>query len=827
MASSSPSPSKERVEARRLELSLNLEDGSLLTAPLSTVLLAATDGLYSDLYNMAHGELEVTRQNVEGMDPDAANATSSALKKEKMSNLSFAQRRHELAWRLAQHGKALTHVAALTAASASTEFSHHIKISTKALQHARTAWVQADEAQDALYFFHAQLFPARQAPHDIYGALDLLKRGAWYDLPTDLRLVMDRYEKSQENEWTASEVQERWHMAVRDKLIRGEVAWMRRMALQDPSLPEWLWKVSLDGGILKMTHGRPKQIGSQTLYPIEARLTVLSTTGAAEWALLSVEVGAQAKTGGSNHQLDITNRQRFDLHRLCAAAMTREENRAKEEDRQARPLECLFEVAHTFGLSWQLEILSAQAQAMRRGVWAAEGDSKSSILISPVQFFTDGSTIGSLSISFWTIDDKYGPPCMGDLVQRKSKKSEKAQSSPNQLTLTIRAEKNVGIEVSLSGGATILEESKTQVHVKNAVERLVEAASNPFTLSASNALLAATILCAEQKCRAVVDALRCDADSPLPLWLHLSVDRGSVAVATRVRCATSESIDFIPLFRLGCDSRTGNFVSTFDRSFGLLRLLACNEVTASDATALRAAELAQHRRRGGAVVTTGRHVRDTFEGLSRSMNVLGQKAGVGKLWEDKDSKSEQLRQRAIQLACKDVRVSLMTSCGMAALYGLSALALGVATGVTAVADNAGGPVEVMGGITFVAVPPVAVILDQQMIQRTSNSSDGDWKKQALLEKELFALSCSVNDVALTIHALDVTVVVDSPASLPSREKCSLVPLKEPFEGANGGMNGEPAPKRAKIENGAVHVEDNNDVLMEEVETLAKIFTSAL
>ena len=216
MVSSSLSPNKERVEPRRLELSLNHENGSLLTAPLSTVLLAASDGLYSDLYNMVHGELEVTAANVEGMDQDTANTMTSALKKEKMSNLSFAQRRHELAWRLAQHGKALTHVAALTAASASTEFSRYIQISTKALQHARTAWVQADEAQDALYFFHAQLFPARQAPHDIYGALDLLKRGAWYDLPTDLRLVMDRYEKSQENDWSASEVQERLHMAVRD-----------------------------------------------------------------------------------------------------------------------------------------------------------------------------------------------------------------------------------------------------------------------------------------------------------------------------------------------------------------------------------------------------------------------------------------------------------------------------------------------------------------------------------------------------------------------------------------------------------------------------------
>ena len=311
---------------------------------------------------------------------------------------------------------------------------------------------QADEAQDALYFFHAQLFPARQAPHDIYGALDLLKRGAWYDLPTDLRLVMDRYEKSQENDWSATEVQERWHMAVRDKLMRGEVAWMRKKALENPNTHKSLWKISLDGGIVKLTHGSPKQIGSQKQYSLEARLTVLSTQFPAEWSLLSVEVRAHAKTGGSNHQLDSTNRQRFDLHRLGAASMAKEESRAKEEDRLARPLDCLFKVAHTFSLSWQLHILSAQAQAMKRGVWAAEGEFKSSILITPVHFLTEGTTIGCVSISFWNIDDKYGPPCMGSLVEGTLVKDEHVQSTPNQLTLDIRAENGVGIEVFLSGG---------------------------------------------------------------------------------------------------------------------------------------------------------------------------------------------------------------------------------------------------------------------------------------------------------------------------------------------------------------------------------------
>lgn len=166
----------------RLELSLNPEDGSLLTASLSTVLLSATDGLHTDLFQMAHGEVDVAQ------DEHGAPQT----KKEKMSNLAFAQRRHELAWRLAQHSRGLTHVAALTAAAASSpEFAQATRISTKALQHARTAWVQADEAQDALYFFHAQLFPIRQAPHDVYGALDLYKRGQWRDMSTDVKLKMD------------------------------------------------------------------------------------------------------------------------------------------------------------------------------------------------------------------------------------------------------------------------------------------------------------------------------------------------------------------------------------------------------------------------------------------------------------------------------------------------------------------------------------------------------------------------------------------------------------------------------------------------------------
>jgi hypothetical protein len=124
----------------------------------------------------------------------------------------------QLAWRLTSHGKTVTHhVAALTAAAASADLAIATRVlSTKALQHARTAWVQADEAQDALYSFHAQLFPIRQPPNDVYGAMDALLLKQWPDLPQDLQLIVDRYDPSQEKACLTKEVADRWQMAVRD-----------------------------------------------------------------------------------------------------------------------------------------------------------------------------------------------------------------------------------------------------------------------------------------------------------------------------------------------------------------------------------------------------------------------------------------------------------------------------------------------------------------------------------------------------------------------------------------------------------------------------------
>ena len=903
------------VEPRPLELSLNPVDGSLLTIPLSQVLLATTDSLYQDLYNMAHGEMDVTiaaQSEAAGGGGDTttdgtsgagggggAGASSSgggggthhendsmaqATRRERMSNLSFAQRRHELAWRLTQHGRALQQVAGLTAATASSDFGQQVQVSSTALQHARTAWVQADEAQDAMYFFHAQLFPARAAPHDVYGALDVHLAGQWYDLPSDLRLAADRYETCPESAYSKQQVKEHWQMAVREKLLTGEVADRKRR--RNKRTPRF--SLSLRGGVLELRHGTPRRppqadpsqpkqpqqqqpqgLASnhhQNQYPIQALLTLVSSSSSSttstnhhhqdnnnnnnnkdEWTLLSLDVRVQAKTGEFNHQLEASNRQRYDLHRLAALAMTREEARARQvaaaaqrnsspndetataadqdddepqphDDAIARPLQALFDVAQEFSLSWQLELLSAQALALRRGAWSAgEG---SQINVTPVQFADattlDESTVllGAMSISFWRVDDAYGPPAMGDLQppeqeQPGEEREDSSQTNNNnkapipnlsrfndsqsQLVLSIRAEKSRGIRVALSGGSTIRRsdhEKGTAPHVEETIRQLLDAASNPFALSASDALLAATRLCTERKCDAVVRALLQTAGGTaaerfLPPWITLTAERGDISIAPRVSYyyggARSETSHHEPtasgapvLFRLACDARTGSFVPTFPRTMKLLRYLACNDVQASESLALRIANTPLNRRRAMGAKSTGFLVKEAFDGLVRSMNVLGQRVGVGGQWDDKDSQSASIRDRSIAQACRDVTISMTKCCGLVALFGLAPMAIGTSLGMNAVPDVAGEALESASGLTLFPTPPLSILLDQQVIETTKSSSDGVSSKRSNLQQTLFALSFAFDNEALTLYPMTISVHLDTPSSVPRRTSCSLV-----------------------------------------------------
>merc|ERR1719401_1846371 len=115
------------------------------------------------------------------------------------------------------------------------------------------------------------------------------------------------------------------------------------------------------GGVVRLLYYEENEVSM-----IEARVTVLSEEDDAEWTLLSVNVNIRPKTGESCHQLETNNRQKFNLHRICARSMAVEEARTrklrKETDSKisSQPLDCLFQVSHLFAVSLQLEILSAQ-----------------------------------------------------------------------------------------------------------------------------------------------------------------------------------------------------------------------------------------------------------------------------------------------------------------------------------------------------------------------------------------------------------------------------------------------------------------------------------
>ena len=164
------------------------ETGALATAPLSTVVNSATDALYQDFYNLVHGDINIVSVAAnastaggsgEGGDAANTNASTSAAdnnaatsveekltaaalggaandsntntqsttptaasanpndavletRKQRMANLSFAQRRHELTRRIVQHTKSLAHVHALTASSLPK--SHSAILQQKALK---------------------------------------------------------------------------------------------------------------------------------------------------------------------------------------------------------------------------------------------------------------------------------------------------------------------------------------------------------------------------------------------------------------------------------------------------------------------------------------------------------------------------------------------------------------------------------------------------------------------------------------------------------------------------------------------------------------------
>ena len=832
------------------------ENGALSTAPLSTVVNSATDSLYQDLYNLVYSDVKivsVAKQNANntGGDGNASsaedklNATVGApsdpndaileTRKAKMANLSFAQRRHELTRRIVQHTKSVAHCYALAAASlpeshsslqyqkllkssaASSPMSSSnaakiheppprlgasVQVSSDALQFVKSGWISQDEAQDALYFHHDELWKARGHCHDVLGALCVLGGGDkgggggfWPDFPTDVALNVDPYGVSKEKSYSPSELKARLASAIRRKLVLGEVGLNRNNKNDNrgkeltSQLP-WRVVVEQGGGSIRLTYGSPRTVSTAEAlrqrtvakeeegkdceinlqqYPMEARLSVLSEDANASWKLLSLHVRCSPKTGESDHQLGMNKKQMFDLHRIGERAMIVEEaickkaneamknatttSESKDENAMEidgeetakiapsplipRPLLRLFEVTHAFSLSLQLEMLSSQAEALRRGAWGGaarvSGGKETSgdgIAVSPAYFFdsenesntNNPAPIAVMAVHFWHCDDRYGSPRVGDIIcsDEDTTNNENVGSSstrdagPGQrrddnflpasdkkgkerLSLCIRAVPMVGLVVSLSGSDAKNDRTTESHHLKRNVDKLLSSIQNPFQLSMSDALLAATVLCAERRCHAVVDALKRTKASHLPPWIHLEVECGSITVAGSISYQHISSKPRTPtvLFRLACDSRSGRFVPTFHRSISILRRLACNDPSTSDIQLMSNAAMASARqakdntftKKVGERESTGRSVRDAFVALSRSMDTLGRKCGVGGLWNENDAlSSKSLREKSIGQSVDQTWASLVTCSGIVAVFGVAGIALKISSGVDPVID---------------------------------------------------------------------------------------------------------------------------------------------
>ena len=211
-----------------------------------------------------------------------------------------------------------------------------------------------------------------------------------------------------------------------------------------------------------------------------------------------------------------------------------------------------------------------------------------------------------------------------------------------------------------------------------------------------------------------------------------------------------------------------------------------------------------------------------------------------------------LRRRSIQSASADVKVSLMTCCGMAALYGMAATAVGVATGVQPAADLAGGKIESNEIEQFqkyhhhhvssqqtnfkpvlIPTPPLGVLIDQHIVEENIPGSIDSRLKQSHASQAVFGMCCSVDETnGLMIHPTNITVRFISPSSpvLPTRTNLIWTKFASVVsqENVTDKTTQEPSTKRRKMtENNGDGPADKIIDLMEEVERFTTIISKTI
>jgi hypothetical protein len=92
--------------------------------------------------------------------------------------------------------------------------------------------------------------------------------------------------------------------------------------------------------------------------------------------------------------------------------------------------------------------------------------------------------------------------------------------------------------------------------------------------------------------------------------------------------------------------------------------------------------------------------------------------------------------------------------------------------------SGGGPIELAeSGVTFISAPPIAIIVDQEIVQDQIVSSDGILRKSSHVDQLLIGFTCSITDEGVCVYPLDIEMAM---SAVPERKFVALSKFVEPL-----------------------------------------------
>jgi hypothetical protein len=92
--------------------------------------------------------------------------------------------------------------------------------------------------------------------------------------------------------------------------------------------------------------------------------------------------------------------------------------------------------------------------------------------------------------------------------------------------------------------------------------------------------------------------------------------------------------------------------------------------------------------------------------------------------------------------------------------------------------SGGGPIELEeSGVTFISAPPIAIIVDQEIVQDQTVSVDGILRKSSHVDQLLIGFTCSITDEGVCIYPLDIEMAL---SATPERKFVALSKFVEPL-----------------------------------------------